>query len=235
MPSDKIRLLYDDYARTCDPADLLGQVRRTVGGEAVDQCQVDMMVQAVLTYLDLRSDDVVLDLCCGNGLLTHQVFERSAGGVGVDMGEYLISVARKNFEQSPTRTYVVADVESFVDDEPEPQRFTKGLCYASLAYLSDGTAGNVLAALRRRFSGITRVVLGNLPDKAMAHEFFGPERYVEGIEEDNETVLGRWRTKTEVKALAEAAGWKVAFATMPEGYYAASYRYDAILTPLASV
>lgn len=234
MPSDKIRLLYDDYARTCDPDDLLGQVRRTVGGQAVDQHQVDMIVQAVLTYLDLLRDDVVLDLCCGNGLLTSRVLERCAGGVGVDMGEYLISVARKNFEQSPSKTYVVADVESFVEDQPEPQRFTKALCYGSFSYLSDEGAGRVLAALRRRFRRITRLVLGNLPDKAMAREFFGLERYVEGIESDHETVLGRWRTEAEVKELAEAAGWRVAFARMPGGYYGASYRFDATLTPLHS-
>lgn len=232
MPSDKIKLLYDDYARTCDPDDLLGQVRRTVGGHAVDQHQIDMIVQAVLTYLDLTRDDLVLDLCCGNGLLTDRVFERCVGGVGVDMGEYLISVARKNFEQSPDKTYVVADAESFVEAEPAPRRFTKALCYGSFSYLSDESAGRVLAVLRRRFRGITRLLLGNLPDKAMAREFFGRERYVEGVECDHETVLGRWRTEADVKELAGAAGWKATFARMPAGFYGASYRFDATLTPL---
>jgi SAM-dependent methyltransferase len=232
MPSKKIKVLYDDYARTCDPGDLLGQVRRTIGGQPVDENQVEMIVEALLLYLELKPDDILLDLCCGNGLLTNRVFERCAGGVGVDMGEYLISIARKHFEKTPCRKYVVSDVESFVDNELEPERFTKALCYASFAYLSNESAGRVLNALRHRFHNITRLVLGNLPDKAMSRAFFDAKSYVDGIEDDHETVLGRWRTETEVKQLAEAAGWKIKISRMAQGYYAAHYRFDALLTPL---
>lgn len=231
MPSEKIQRLYDEYAKTRDPHDLLGQVRRTVNGEAVSNEQVEMMVAATIRYLELQTDDFVLDLCCGNGLLTDRVFEHCAGGTGVDMGAYLISIAQKNFGHLPSRSYIVSDIESFLEGEPAPERFTKALCYGSFAYLSDDSARFALATLRARFPRVSRAVLGNLPDKAKAREFFRPDAYVDGIEDDHETVIGRWRTKSDIEGLATETGWAVAFQTMPPGYYGALYRFDAILRP----
>jgi hypothetical protein len=71
-------------------------------------------------------------------------------------------------------------------------------------------------------------LVGNLPDRARLHEFFG-ERYVPGIERDNESALGVWRTTGEFEALAAGCGWSCEFRRMPPGFYAAHYRYDAIL------
>jgi SAM-dependent methyltransferase len=230
MKHEKILQLYDEHAKRCAPTDLLGQVRRTVGGEPVDERQIDFIVASVLRNLEIEERDVLLDLCCGNGLITNQIFKACSGGVGVDLGSYLIGIAKANFERLPERAYVVDDVEHFAATAVAPGRFTKALCYGSFMYISDSAAVKVLRDLHDRFENVTRVLLGNLPDKARLRDYFADDTYVEGIENDHEATTGRWRAESEICNLAWASGWDAAISRMPKGFFAAHYRFDVILT-----
>ena len=47
---------------------------------------------------------------------------------------------------------------------------------------------------------------------------------------ENAAQIGIWRSESELRELVAKAGWKLEIATMPKEYYAAHYRFDAILT-----
>ena len=90
---------YDTHARTCAPDDFLGQTRRTVQGVPLPAEQINMIVEAVNFGLGLKSDDVLLELACGNGALSQFLFNSCKEYIGIDVSEYLISIAKKNFEK----------------------------------------------------------------------------------------------------------------------------------------
>ena len=92
---------YDEHARTCAPDDFLGQIRRTVQGVPVSDNQIQMICAAMGAGLSLKPDDVLLELACGNGALSTFLFDLCKGYLGIDLSEYLISVAKKNFEVLP--------------------------------------------------------------------------------------------------------------------------------------
>lgn len=220
--------LYKEHAKTRAPDDFWGQVKRTVNGKPVSQDQIDMIVAAMLAALDLRPDERLLDLCCGNGALTTYFFARCQGGRGIDYSEFLIDVAQKNFVLRPSESYVVSDAVAFVATAADVA-FDKALCYGAFQYLDAAPA--FLRDLRRRFPAIRRFVIGNLPDKALMHRFFVNGAPADGSESRAATPIGIWRTREEFAALAAAAGWTTTFRTMPAKFYAAHYRYDAVLTP----
>jgi SAM-dependent methyltransferase len=222
--------VYNDRPSEVAPDDYWGQVRRSVHGKPVDDDQIRLIVDAVREGLALTPNDVLLDLCCGNGALVDRIFEYCSGGLGVDFAENQIAVARTNFERPPQRRFIVDDVVGFVTASGEADRFTKALCYGSFAYIPADDAATLLRQLRQRFRNVERVFIGNLPDKASAVSFFGAE-YVAGIEDDHDSAIGLWRSEDEFRALAAATGWHVAFHRMPAEYYSARYRYDAVLTP----
>jgi SAM-dependent methyltransferase len=222
---------HDAHARRCAPDDFWGQVRRTVGGRPVDEHQITMIEDAIRAALQIIANDVVLDLCCGNGALSNRIFACCRGGVGVDSSPFLIDVARRHFERAAEHVYILGDIEDYVATSPDPHRFTKALCYGSLQYLSRQAAASTLRALRRRFSGVSRLLIGNLPDRALLAAFYRAPDYVPGIEDDCEAPLGIWRTTAEFARLAAATGWHAEFSRMPSSFYAAHYRYDAVLTP----
>mgnify|MGYP003351999754 CR=1 FL=1 len=61
-PDEKALKLYDEHAKSCAPDDFWGQVKRTVGGQPVTPCQIDMIVGSVRKGLTLLPQDTLLDL-----------------------------------------------------------------------------------------------------------------------------------------------------------------------------
>ena len=221
---------YQQHPQTCDPDDFWGQVKRTVNGKPVPQEHIDMIVAAVCDGLQLARDDVLLDLCCGNGALTTYFFQRCAGGLGVDYSEYLIRVAQRHFVNRPDEEFLLEDVVSFARAFPQPERFTKALCYGSFQYLPREHAVDLLRLLHTRFAGLSAFFIGNVPDRQRAADFLG--NAMEHTDLDScETPIGIWRSQGEFEQLAAAAGWKATFRQMPRGYYGAHYRYDVVLAP----
>lgn len=230
MPEVDLASLYDSHARARDPKDFQGQVMRSLHGRSASPDQVAMIVDAIGKRLDIAPQDVLLDLCCGNGAITDPIFARCRGGLGVDFAPYLIEVAKKNFERLPDRIYVLADALGFVETTEDTKRFTKVLCYGAFQCLPESKAIGVLAALRRRFPNVERMFIGNLPDLNRVALFF--EQNIPSPEElkRHDTRLGIWRTEQEIAKLAVGSGWRAEVSRMPSAFYAAHYRFDATLT-----
>ena len=221
--------LYKEHPKTCAPDDFWGQVKRTINGKAIPQEQIDMIVNASTNGLDLNSDDVLLDLCCGNGALSTLLFNLCRGGVGIDFSEILISVANKNFAR-PKQDYHLQDVLDYCKQAPNLERFTKILCYGSFAYLENKHAYDLLRALRLNCPNVSQVFIGNCPDKNKLQDFFYDKDYTQGIENEPDSPIGIWRTEEEFTSMAKECGWKASIHRMPKNYYAAHYRYDVVLT-----
>ena len=216
---------YDRHARTCARGDLWGQVRRTVRGRPVAPEQIGMIVDEIVHRLDLRPRDVLLDLGCGNGALTARLMPACAGSVGVDISDYLVGIAQERFAV-PGRDFMAQDAALFVEQAAEPEQFTKVLCYGSLGYLSDETVARMLRGVRRRFTNTSRVMLGNLADPARAAAFYPPDSPADLREA--RSPIGIWRDADEIAALA-GSGWRLTKSVMPDEFFGAHYRYDAVL------
>lgn len=232
MISDKSpypKFNHDEYARSQSPDDFWGQIRRTVQGRPVTDNQISMIVEAIKTGLKIKPDDTLLDLACGNGALSHLFFDSCAEYLGVDFSEYLISIAKKNFERLPDIVFTVQGAAEYVRRESRPERFTKGLCYGSFSYFSEPDAIEVLQQLFEKFSNIKKVFIGNLPDKGRVEKFYARVPDQDELS-DPCSQIGIWRSRDEFARLAGNAGWNVQFLSMPSEFYAAHYRYDALLS-----
>lgn len=221
---------HDEYARTRAPEDFWGQIRRTVQGEPVSDEQIKMIVGAIKRGLGMQSDDVLLDLACGNGALSHFLFDSCGEYLGVDLSEYLISVAKKNFEALPHYRFMEQGAAEYVRLESQPERFSKVLCYGSFSYFPADDAAEVLRLLFEKFNNVQTFYIGNLPDKERAAEFYKEKQPSADELSDSTSQIGIWRTRNEFAQLACDAGWKVQFLTMSAEFYASYYRYDALLS-----
>lgn len=221
---------YKEHPKNCAPDDFWGQVKRTVHGKPVSEDQIVMIVEAIMDGLNVGASDVLLDLCCGNGALTTRIFDRCAGGLGVDFSPKLIEIAKANFEVEPDRRYVINDVLDHVQTDQEAPRYTKILCYGSFSYLGADRAATLLEACRETYTGATTFFIGNCPDKDQLDAFFTKRIYTPGVEDEPDSAIGIWRTRDEFADLARRTGWSAEFRTMPQEFYAARYRYDVVLT-----
>jgi len=233
MGSESERNFYQVHPTTCAPDDYWGQVRRTVNGKPIPERQIELIVDSTAENLGLAPDDRLLDLCCGNGALTTRWFARCAGGLGVDFSEPLIQVARSTFSRGPHEAYVLASVLDFAAD---PTPFGAHLpcdvavSYGSLQYLPRVAAAQLLADLARTQPSLRRVVLGNVPDRERLEAFRLP-----GVEiplDDPDSAIGCWWSVAELSEVAKSAGFALEARHMPDEFYSAHYRFDALLTPL---
>lgn len=230
MPGDSSRYPFKHHPETCAPDDMWGQVKRTVFGQPVPPDQIDLIIAAIESGLSLEPKDRLLDLCCGNGAVTGRIFAKCQGGLGVDYSDFLIEIANSRFAGRASEQYLLADAMDYVAAEARPEQFTKVLCYGAFPYFDDDTAFRLLMALHRRFTGVSRVLLGQLPDKTQLDAFYDGRARAPGVEHDPGGALGIWRTPAELAGLAERAGWSAYCERMPRSFYAAHYRFDAILT-----
>ena len=221
--------LHKEYPKTCAPDDFWRQIKRTVKGQPVSQDQIDMIVNAVRAGLRFEQRDILLDLGCGNGALSRYFFSYCSGMLGVDFSTYLIEIAKKNFEKPPAFVFCEEDILTYAEKEEVPQRFTKALCYGVFPYLSLQDARTLLKTLRDRFLNLSLLFIGNLPDKERIEAFYPSGTNYRALINDNNSPIGIWRNREEMQGLAAETGWTAEFRTMPQGFYAGHYRFDALL------
>ena len=152
---------------------------------------------------------------------------------GVDDSRYLIEIATKWFLVPGKSTFMVDDAVHYVQNEPDPGHFTKVLCYGSFAYFTEADARQVLRVLHNRFVNVSRLFIGNLPDRDRAYLFYPPGKDYTSEMKDHAAQIGIWRSEAEFHTLAADEGWELTSTLMPPEYYAAHYRFDALLTPKA--
>jgi SAM-dependent methyltransferase len=226
-------LNYDSWARSVSRDNLWGQVRRTVGGKPVSPSDIAAIVSKIDEALSLERHDVLIDFACGNGALASHLFSRVGGYLGSDISPYLIGIAKERFADARNGiNFRVSGAADHVLSESDPDHFTKALCYGSFAYLSDDEAWCLLDGVYRRFPRISRLFVGNLPDRDRACSFYGEQMPSAAEMADPSSRIGIWRSRSDITYLAEQAGWSVSLSTMPTPFFAAHYRFDALFTRL---
>jgi cyclopropane fatty-acyl-phospholipid synthase-like methyltransferase len=222
--------IHKEYPKNCDPNDFWGQVKRTVNGKPISQEQIDMIVETINNNLKFKKNDVMLDIGCGNGALSTLFFDKISSFVGIDFSEYLISIAKKNFEFSPNFEFFLGDALEFILNLERTERFTKALCYGVFSYFEHKKAEVMLTNLSNKYINLEKIYLGNLPDKNRAEKFFYKDIDFSKLLDDPQSSIGIWRNEDEMVKLANNCGWNVDFIQMPSNFYASHYRFDALLT-----
>jgi cyclopropane fatty-acyl-phospholipid synthase-like methyltransferase len=210
----------DDFAR---------QVGKTVNGHPMSSAQVDAMVDDVVERLAIDRRDRVLDLCCGNGLITRRCAARCREIIGVDFSAPLIRTASAHFSAENIR-YVEADVRrlpAWLFDEPP----TKIYMYEGLQHLGTSDLEGILASLRCSAARSAPILLASVPDRDRLWNFYDTparrEEYHRRVAEGTEAI-GQWWSRADLMALTERCGYSVEFTALNPALHGAHYRFDAL-------
>lgn len=218
-----------EWPKLCPPKAFAAQVKRTINGEPIGEEQAMIIMDAIAGNMSFAPNDVLLDLCCGNGYLADPFAKKIKGYVGVDYSPVLIDIAEKNFAVRGTQSFVLDGVGNFTSTCSNPELFTKALCYGAFCYLSPDEASQLLTNLYKIFINIKLVFIGTIADKERVKDFFYevPQDF---DFEDHQSKIGKWYSRDEFVMFAKKCGWRAEIVEKDHNSYQAHYRFDALLT-----
>lgn len=210
------------------------QVGRTArGGVPTGPDELARLMTQLVDGLALGPDDVLLDLCCGNGLLTRALAARCAVAAGVDFSSAMIELARRH-HAGPGVTYLQGSV---LDLQPalfgDTPAFDKVVMVESLQYFTPEALPALLDGIRRVSAPQVTVLFSGVLDRDRIWSFFDtPERRAsyEQQRREGREVMGRWWSSDEVVAVARAHGFTCELLPQDPALNTAHYRFDARLT-----
>ena len=199
------RTFWNDSAQVRD-ADFCKQVGRTINKAAYSESQIEVLVARLLTFLDPAADKRLLDLACGNGLVTRRLATHFQKVTAVDFSEPLIETARRHFAQENV-DYIIGDaVELDVVDGV----YDRVLVSAALQFLNPRQARRLLRKLRSVVTADGRIVLGDVADRDRIWNFYrgytGRLQYAVDLIK-RQPIIGHWWSPSRLCRLADEEGW----------------------------
>jgi len=195
----------------------------------VDSGQVELIVEHIRRTLRLVKSDYLLDLGCGNGLLTVRLTDFVSKALGLDFTEELLMYARE-FNSSKNLDYRLVDLKTIADYAlPVANKFSM---YEVVQHLEVDDLEAMIGVLGRRSSDAA-LFLGGIPDRERLRSFYDTEeKYSFYLEREKAGAphLGRWWLEEEVQEVGTRAGWLVQRIEQPASLYTSHYRFDALLT-----
>ena len=214
--------------------DLFLQAGHTVNKRPISIEDFHRTVIRLQNSLALAPSDLLLDLCCGNGLFTAEMAAYAKSVIGVDFVAGSIATG-KHWKPRINITYVVGDATAPISDLAGTAMPNKILMHHSLAYFKPEQLESILANILRHLGGRTFSFLcSNIPNSSLKSYFYNtPQRFEthvrnERFAPDTNDGLGRWWDRHEIEQICSQLGLSVTISDQLGDL--ANYRMDALIS-----
>lgn len=224
------RFDFDSYSKNFEDTDFLRQTMRTIRGEPVSNEQIELVRDRIISNLELVDSDILLDICCGNGHLMAPLHKNLTYYTGIDNSPNLIRIANEYFSVRNISNFQCVDAVEFIARQDVQTKFSKALWYGALQYFSDKQVSTILNALHRKFVTISRVFIGNLPDREKAKKILSNHELKKNLLDRTNSPFGKWRSSEALEDLVDKNRWKCDVLHPTLNYHGSDYRIDLVLT-----
>lgn len=193
--------------------DLYFQVGKTIHSKPIGREVFDAMTRDIVDTLLLNDQDILVELCCGNGLCTYELKDSVKQIIAVDFSPHLIEAARE-FKSAPQITYNFGDVFSFLTDfrtkwTVEPHKY---LMNDSLAYFDEEGLRNILTSMNTISPGGFSFLIKGAPNDDRKWNYYDTEarkkKYFDDIAAGDTTNdgMGKWWSPAAIKKVCDEVG-----------------------------
>lgn len=223
---------WNDHPAAVAETDFLVQVGHTIDGKPYDATQFTAMVNQMRSGLDLGRDDSLLDLCCGNGIITRQLALHCRKVIGADFSNVLIERAITH-HSAPNVRYRILDAVTLETAEfPGEGPFSRIGMYAALQHFRIDQLEALLRGMLVHAASGAIFFIGGVLDQRRIDAFLdtaGKRQAYEAYRASGRDRLGTWWQPAQLRATAAGLGLTCEIddssADRPGGHY----RFDARL------
>lgn len=205
----------------------MGQVGRVVDGKPLSEELIEKIAQDIAQKLNITAHSHVLDVCCGNGLITHNLAKVCNTITGIDFSENLIAAA--NCQKSNNETYVVANAQNFALN----QQFDAAYIYFSFQYFESSTdAKNVLKSCLQHLKPGGKLLIADTPDLTRWFNFYRtPLQFIFWLKQTilGQNTMGKFWHPNKLAALCKALNAEATVIKQQPWQPYHHYRFDLLV------
>jgi ubiquinone/menaquinone biosynthesis C-methylase UbiE len=213
--------------------DLQRQVGRTRNRQPVTSEMWDSTLDFVWGHMGIAPSSQVLELCCGNGMLTLPLARKVSSVMAIDFSVPLIRALTERLETEKVNnvTAITGDVNRV--DIPE-EEFSHALMYFALQHFSEKEAIVLFERVYNALKPGGVFYIGDIPDRVKLWDFANTDEYTSIYFESVKAeapAIGSWFLKDDLLKLSKWAGFsKAEIVTQPECQINSRYRFDMLAT-----
>lgn len=203
---------------------------KQVQRDAINTAQMEEICAHISQTINLKKSDALLDVCCGNGLISSELAKKCKSVVAVDFSETLIKAAKKSHQQN--------NIEYFIEDaltlsKSVDKKCDKIVLYFSFQYFNFNEGTKVIGELKKRLKPGGVIFIGDVPNSScfwsyyntLAKRLFYFKQWL-----FKQPKMGKFWSEKEILTIAKKNGLKAEMHTQPKHLPHAHYRFDVIFT-----
>lgn len=234
---DKWFEFYKNYRniRINSENDLLFQVGKTVSSKAIDGNQFNIIIEEIIKELQITSEDNILDLCCGNGLLTKYIAKNAGFILGVDFSDTMLINANK-YNAGDNIEYLLHDVKKInaLTKIIKSKRINKVIIYDALACFGKQELIDILESLNQSLVCNHSILLGSVLFKEKRWNFYNTFNRKLNYLINHRILgknkgLGKWWQYNELQSIVSRFNYKMKIISQNPKIHTAHYRVDVLL------
>jgi len=196
---------WQKYGKETRTEDAQKQVLRTINNNPITKELWQYTLQIIENIIEPNLKDKILDLCCGNGLISVHLSPFCQNIVSVDISKDLIKKINTNNYQNIEP--IVSDIRAI---NFEDNSFTKVLIYAGIQYLSYKETILLFENVYSWLKPGGYFFIGDIPDQHKLWEFYNNHErqtiYFQNIKKDK-PIIGTWFNADYLIKIGEYAGF----------------------------
>jgi len=180
----------------------------------------------ICELINLKKEDSLLDVCCGNGLITINLALRCRKAVGVDFCEQMINAANK---QSQLSNIEFIKEDALYLGNSIKEKFDIIILYFSFQYFNRSQGEKVIFEMKKLLKPKGKILVGDIPNKNKIWVFYDtPIKRFFYIKQKlfNQPKMGKFWSEKEMKAISKKLNLKGTYIEQPKYLPNMHYRFD---------
>jgi 2-polyprenyl-3-methyl-5-hydroxy-6-metoxy-1,4-benzoquinol methylase len=227
---------FNQHAILYEETEFLKQVQKTVAGQPISPAQFEALISDIRNALDMSNDDFILDMCCGNGIITAEVSKVCSAVIGIDFSESLINIAGR-YNKPENVTYYCMSVLDQNVKRLVKKPFTKIYMYEALQHFEEDDLQRILELVLEISSSNPVIFIASIPDIDKLWEFYDTDERREEYrrrKSQNQEAIGTWWNRKNITDVCLQNGLECKFLMQNQLLHSARYRFDVRLTKLGN-
>ncbi|PCH66390.1 MAG: hypothetical protein COC01_08125 [Bacteroidetes bacterium] len=223
------KLFWDNKAKDTDI--LNKQVGRVSGSnDALENDVLQKIEEHINQYLKIKNNEVLLDVCCGNGLIINLLKNNCSQIIGIDMAPTMIKNANKELSSGNT-TFIEGDAAKI--SELVNTEIDKAYLYFSFQYFDSYEKGKkVIQEILKVLRPGGLIFIGDIPDRKKLWTFYDTlsKKVKYCIDElRNKNSMGKFWKKEELDRICVECNVKGTYYNQTQELPYSYYRFDYLI------